>query len=140
MIRITNIQQCKADNYDEIYIITRSIVNLKRHHHPILEKAQHVCDLAPSKHLIKISFAKTRSALASKDATAQQQYKNMFIHEIKNNPTALKWLTYLQKQDTKGKRIALLCACRDSYNCYCSVIGFMLKDKNCTVRIGTDGW
>lgn len=51
MIRITSIRKCRPADYDDVYLIVRSIASLERSKSGLLKKATHVPDLSPSKSL-----------------------------------------------------------------------------------------
>lgn len=137
MIRITSIRQCRASEYDKIYLIVRSIVSLERNKNSILQHSEQVVDLSPSRSLFYQYLNWQKTGCWNKD-TFDTIYKPTFLSEIGNNPAAQLWIEYLCKEDSENKNIALLCFCQDENLCHRKIVGDILREKGCNVIFDCD--
>lgn len=137
MIRITSIKRCHVADYDEIYLIVRSIATLEKSKSSILLHAKQLEALSPSKEL----FYKQLNCTRSEEWTEEKfnnEYKPEFIYELNENPEANEWLDEIAAKDAEGKKIALLCFCANENLCHRSIIGELLKNRGCAVIMDKD--
>lgn len=137
MIRVTNIRRCHVADYDNIYLIVRSIASLERSKSSILKHAEQVADLSPSNGLFYKYLDWTKSGEWNQNKF-DTKYKPAFLDELNNNPNAAAWLEKIAVDDKAGKKIALLCFCSDENLCHRSIIGEILKSKGCGVIFDKD--
>lgn len=132
MIRVTSIRKCRSADYDDVYLIVRSIASLERSKSGLLKQATHVPDLSPSKALFfkYLDWRKTGDWNVEK---FNSEYRPIFTNEIVNNTAAQMWLNKIETESKAGRKIALLCFCDDEATCHRSIIGEMLKNKGCDV-------
>lgn len=132
MIRITSIRKCRPADYDDVYLIVRSIASLERSKSGLLKKSTHVPDLSPSKSLFFKYLDWKRTGEWSLEKF-NSEYRPIFTDEIINNTVAQAWLDKIEIESKAGRKIALLCFCDDESTCHRLIIGEMLKNRNCDV-------
>lgn len=137
MIRITSIKRCRVSEYDKIYLIVRSTASLERNKSSILQHAEQVADLSPSKSLF-YQYLDWQKAGFWNQKTFDDIYKPTFLNELTANPTAQNWLERLRCEDKTGLKIALLCFCTDENLCHRKIVGNILREKGCSVTFDCD--
>lgn len=137
MIRITNIRKCHVPNYDEIYIIARSIASLEKRENKLLNNAVHLPELSPSKSLF-YKYLDWKRANEWNRETFIDKYRPAFLEEMQSNPSTKQLLNILYEKDKAGKKIALLCFCEDENLCHRSIVGDMLRERGCNVVFDRD--
>ena len=131
MIDFKSTYDVRIDDYDEVWIICRSINKLANKFFDangiLLRKVKHVPELSPSTEL----FFQYRN-LANRGLWCQQQfddnYTPIFISQIENDESAQKALTNLREL-SEQKKIACVCFCKDEKMCHRSIIRKMLEEK-----------
>lgn len=137
MIRITSIKRCRTADFDNIYLIVRSIESLKRSQNSILNSAIQVSDLAPSKSLFYRYLDWSKAGVWDKNKF-ETEYKPTFLNELNSNQNAKFWLDKIAADDKARKKIALLCFCQDEDLCHRTIVGEILKQKGCNVVFDKD--
>lgn len=137
MIRITSIKRCRPIEYDKVYLIVRSIASLERSKSGILQHAEQIADLSPSKSLFYQYLDWQRSSCWNQK-TFDDIYKPTFLNELTANPNAQSWLEKLRCEDEAGLKIALLCFCPDENLCHRKIVGDILREKGCNVTFDCD--
>lgn len=137
MIRITSIRRCHIVDYDNIYLIVRSIASLEKSKSSILTHATHVPELSPSRELFYRYLDWSKSGCWDQNKF-DNEYKPTFLNELNNDPNAAAWLEKLAADDRAGKKIALLCFCPNENLCHRIIIGDILKEKGCNVVLDKD--
>lgn len=137
MIRITSIKRCRVSEYDKIYLIVRSTASLERNKSSILQHAEQVVDLSPSKSLF-YQYLNWQKAGCWNEDTFETIYKPTFLSELENNSAAQMWLEHLCKEDAENKNIALLCFCPNENLCHRKIVGDILRMKGCNVVFDCD--
>lgn len=132
MVRVTSIRGCRPADYDDVYLIVRSIASLERSKSRLLKEATHVPDLSPSKTLF-YKYLDWKKAGEWGLEKFNNNYRPIFTNEIINNTVAQAWLDKIEIESKAGKRIALLCFCDDEATCHRLIIGEMLKNRGCDV-------
>ena len=62
-------------------------------------------------------------------------YKKVYMNQLKNNKLALNDLSEIKKILESGKDVCLYCFCRNVENCHRSIIGNLFKNKGFEVII-----
>lgn len=137
MIRITSIRRCKISEYDDIYLIIRSVASLERSGSSVLQHAKQLADLSPSKELF-YSYLDWKKNNEWNQDKFNECYKPTFINELNANPNAAKWLNKIEENDKAGRKIALLCFCPDENLCHRIIIGDILRSRGCNVVFDRD--
>ena len=137
MIRITSVNRCRTADFDNIYLIVRSIESLKRSRNSILNSAIQVSDLAPSKSLFYRHLDWNKAGCWNKNKF-ETEYAPTFLNELNNNQNAKIWLNKIAADDKAGKKIALLCFCKDEDLCHRTIVGEILKQKGCNIVFDKD--
>lgn len=137
MIRVTSIKRCHVDEYDKIYLIVRSIASLEKNKSSILQHAEQVADLSPSKNLF-YQYLNWQKSGCWNQRTFDDIYKPTFLNEIENNPAAQSWLDRICAENAENKNIALLCFCPDENLCHRKIVGNILRSKGCNVIFDCD--
>lgn len=137
MIRITNIRRCHVSEYNEIYLIVRSIASLEKSKSSILKHASHAPELSPSSRLF-YDYLNWNKANEWNQDKFDNCYKPIFLKELEHNPEADTLINHLVEKDHEGKNIALLCFCQDENLCHRSIIGNILEQKGCNVIYDRD--
>lgn len=139
MIAVKGIRQLrKADSYDEVWAIVRSLKN------PIAGVKQ-VTALSPSRELfwkyLELERQKQWNAKSFREI-----YVPQFLAEMASDPenysaeNPRKWLNELYRLDKAGKNICLVCFCEDETLCHRSIVAGLLQGAGCNVQteIGND--
>lgn len=132
MIKVTSIRRCRPAEYDNVYLIVRSIASLERGRSGLLKKATHVPDLSPSKMLF-YKYLDWKKVGEWNQKKFNNDYRPIFTNEIINNTVAQAWLDKIEIESKAGRKIALLCFCDDETTCHRLIIGEMLKNRGCDV-------
>lgn len=108
------------DDYDEVWIICRSIKKLSNRFYDrngkLLPNVKHVPELSPSTDLFfKYCELKKRGLWCQKQF--DDNYTPIFIEQIENDAEAKKLLANLNELG-KQKRIALVCFCKNENMCH----------------------
>ena len=117
MITVTNIRNVNNAAYDETWAIVRS---LKNH-----GKMKHVPELSPSWALFKKYLQLMDTGRWNADAF-RSIYVPTFLKEMSGIEPKRK-LSELVELDRQGKRICLVCFCRDESLCHRSIIAGILQ-------------
>ena len=130
MIKCISIRDINKEQYDEVWVIVRSLKN------PIKNTIQ-VKHLSPSYDLFLKYLALRDKGQWNKDSF-ENIYVPQFLDEIKHNPLARNLLNKLFEMDKNGKRIALACFCTDEALCHRSILAGMLAYKGANVVTQND--
>lgn len=117
MITVTDIRNVNDAAYDEVWAIVRSLKNPG--------KMKHVPELSPSWDLFK-SYMQLRDTKQWNADTFRNSYVPIFLKEMMGIE-ARKKLSELVELDKQGKRICLICFCRDETLCHRSIIAGILQ-------------
>ena len=137
MIRITNIKRCHIPDYDKIFLIIRSTASLERKKSKLLDIADHMPDLSPSKDLFYKYLNHEKNGTWNKEVF-ENEYKPVFLKELAHNFDAMDCLRILKQFDKEGKKIALLCFCQDENLCHRKIVGEILRENGCNVIFDED--
>lgn len=137
MIRVTSIRRCHTADYDEIYLIVRSIASLERSKSTLLKNATQLIELSPSKTLFYNYLNWDKSGIWNED-TFKKLYEPAFLEELNNNNIAQELLKTLEMKDKANKKIALLCFCSDENTCHRKTVGEILRNRGCNVIFDCD--
>lgn len=132
MIRVTSVGNYKAEDYDDAYLIVRSISSLERRNSPILETAKQVTALSPNSQLFH-DYLEWDKAGNWNESTFTSQYRPRFEEQIKNDPIAQQWLETLCEKSAAGRNIALMCFCSDENLCHRTIIADDLRQRGALV-------
>ena len=124
MIRLCSTSNININNFDEIWVVCRSISKLasRLKDNP---KTIHVPELSPEPELF---YAYVRWS----EELFQTNYVPEFIREIQNNKDAIKRLDELCEK-SKTKNIALVCFCSDEKMCHRSILAGILSNKGANI-------
>lgn len=117
MITISDIRNVNYAAYDEVWAIVRSLKNPG--------KMKHVPELSPSWDLFK-KYMRLRDSGKWNADTFRNSYVPIFLKEV-TCIEARKKLSKLVELDRQGKRICLICFCRDETLCHRSIIAGILQ-------------
>ena len=130
MIKITSIRNIKPEEFDETWMIMRS---LKK---PIKNTKQ-VVNLSPSTSLFfKVQNLKKENKWTKE--TFNSFYVPLFLQELSNNSEAIRLLNDLYIQDKQGKNICLACFCSNEELCHRSIIAGLLQGVGCNIITDTN--
>ena len=139
MITVCAISEVKKENYDEVWLITRSPGKVS------LNGIKHIPALSPSKSLFFGYLNKSKANQWNKQ-TFESWYVPEFINELKRNiiepgdtKSSYDYLNELFTKDQEDKRIALCCFCtpngKKELLCHRLVIAAILKAVSCKVNV-----
>lgn len=132
MIKLRDISNVNPEEFDEVWIICRSIKKLDR---TILDnpKVKHVPDLSPSMELF-YAYRKWANQGVWNTFLWNEKYVPNFLEQMRND---VKAKTYLQQltDESKSKNIALVCFCRDEKMCHRSIVGGILYHMGASIEI-----
>ena len=124
MITINRIGDVQRGQYDDVWAIVRFFKGNN-------DWIKHVPELSPS-HRLWATFHKLRLSGKWNANSFEDIYLPRFIEEMKCIPAREK-LNELYTLDRQGKRIALVCFCKDESLCHRSIIAGLLKAVGCDV-------
>lgn len=133
MIHTLSIPQCNPAEFDKVYLIVRSISILEKRKDKILDSAEQLACLSPSKKL----FFQYRDWVKEGNWNLDifnDKYVPWFLRDISTDKEAQEWLDRLAAEE-KDNKIALLCFCKDKALCHRTIIGKLLADRGCNVII-----
>lgn len=126
MISIHNIRDVTPGEYDQTWAIVRFY---KGHSGWI----RHVPQLSPS-HRLWATFHKLQLGGEWNAENFDHIYLPAFLEEMRGEPAREK-LNELYRLDKEGKRIALVCFCKDEALCHRSVVAGLLQGVGCNVSL-----
>ena len=136
IIRVTSMQNCVPQLYNQSFLIVRSEKSLR--HNAVLQHVSLMKDLAPSEQLFfKYLDAKRKGAW--NQTAFDTWYRSQFIAETNANPVAqqcLDWLVTITRQYRQS--ILLCCFCPDENMCHRSIVTEMLRARNAAVITDDD--
>ena len=135
MIKLRSVSNVKPDEFDEVWIICRSIQKLSR---TLIDnpKVKHVSELSPSKNLFFAYRGWVNQGVWSKSMW-NDRYVPFFLGQLRNDEKAKAYLQQLA-DESKSQNIALVCFCRDEAMCHRSIIGGILYHMGASVEIEDD--
>lgn len=130
MIRLCSTSNININNFDEIWVVCRSISKLasRLKDNP---KTIHVPELSPEPELF-YAYVRWKNAGNWSEELFQTNYVPEFIREIQNNKDAIKRLDELCEK-SKTKNIALVCFCSDEKMCHRSILAGILSNKGANI-------
>ena len=132
MIKLRSVSNVKPDEFDEVWIICRSVQKLSR---TLLNnpKVKHVPDLSPSKNLF-FAYRNWVSQGVWNMSMWDTGYVPIFIEQMRNDEKAKAYLRQLA-DESNSKNIALVCFCKDETMCHRSIIGGILYHMGASIEI-----
>ena len=121
VITITSIRNVNPNDYDEIWAIVRSFKNKPYY-------IRQVPELSPSWDLFK-KYLSLRDAGRWNHESFEQIYRPSFVAQITSDIKAQSALDELVEKHNSGKKIALVCFCKDVTLCHRSIISDMLTER-----------
>lgn len=134
MIKLKATNKIRPDEFDEIWVVTRSANKLP----PTLmnnPKVKLVPDLSPEKQLFfkYLDWKKNNNWCFE---LFEQRYVPLFLEEIRNNKKSLELIDELVAR-SHTENIALVCFCASEYMCHRCILGGILMNKGATIDCNT---
>lgn len=131
MIYLRSISKVKYEEFDEIWLIVRSLGKAAHMlNHP---NVRHMPDLSPTKELFYAYLNWKKQGCWNKSCF-EQNYVPQFLRESQANPYFIQNMVELQELDKAGKKIALVCFCGDEETCHRSIVGALCAINNISVE------
>ena len=119
--------------YDETWAIVRSLKKKKKSEIRLYDIRQ-VIDLSPSRELFNLYRKWVAEGYWNED-TFNTCYVPTFLRQLKHDKRAKDKLNELYLKDKQGKKILLLCYCKDEHICHRSIIAGVLMGVGCNVVV-----